>query len=214
MGKFNTPTATARTIGPIVTTGPAATFEGGAGFARDAKSDLFLLAVTNMVGERTFYENADARDARFEQLVHQVAVLDGDWMGRFIPWLRGEANMRSASLVAACEAVKARLAAGLSGGNRCLIDAACQRADEPGEVLAYWTSRHGRTIPMPVKRGLTDAVRRLYSGKSLLKYDTDSKGYRFGDVLNLIHPAPHPDKPWQGELFKCRGHGVFVLRAE
>jgi TROVE domain len=202
MSKFNVPTVTARTVGAITTTGPAATFEGGPGFARTAKSDLFLLAVTNMVGENTFYEKAGARDARFEQLVHQVAVLDSDWMGRFVPWLRSEANMRSASLVAACESVKARLDAGLSGNNRQLIDAACQRADEPGEVLAYWTSRHGRTVPMPVKRGIGDAVRRLYSGKSLLKYDTDSKGYRFGDVLNLVHPAPHPDKPWQGELFR------------
>jgi hypothetical protein len=53
-----------------------------------------------------------------------------------------------------------------------------------------------------VKRGIADAVRRLYSGKSLLKYDTASKGYRFGDILNLVHAAPDPDKPGQGELFQ------------
>lgn len=202
MSKFNKGTATASPLGPVRTAGPTATFEGGPAFSRDAKSDLFLLAVTNMVGEDTFYESAGARDDRFRQLVHQVAVLDGDWLGRFIGWLRSEANMRSASVVAAVEAVKARLAAGLSGGNRTLINAACQRADEPGEVLAYWTSRYGRAIPKPVKRGVADAVARLYSGKSLLKYDSDAKGFRFGDVIELVHPAPHPDKPWQGDVFK------------
>jgi len=41
---------------------------------RDAESELFLLAVTNMVGEDTFYERADARDARFVELVHAVTV--------------------------------------------------------------------------------------------------------------------------------------------
>lgn len=45
-------------------------------------------------------------------------------------------------------------------------------------------------------------MRRIYHGKSLLKYDTASKGYRFGDILNLVHAAPDPDKPWQGELFQ------------
>lgn len=211
MSKFNTPVSMkTRATSPIRSATPTATHQGSAGYSRDAKSELFLLAVSNMVGESTFYEAGGSRDTRFEELVHTVALDDPDWLGRFIPWLRGEANMRSASLVAAAEAVKARLAAGEHGGNRQMVDAACQRADEPGEMLAYWTSRHGRALPKPVKRGVADAVRRLYNGKSLLKYDTDSKGFRFGDVIDLVHPTPAADKPWQGELFRHaldRRHG-------
>lgn len=223
MSKFNTPVSMkTRATSPIASVATATTHQGGSGTIRNAKSELFLLAVANMVGENTFYETAGTRDTRFEQLVHQVAVEDGDWMARFIPWLRSEANMRSASLVAAAEAVKARLDAGGStpqevgkaqvrdGFNRKMIDAACQRADEPGEMLAYWTSRHGRALPKPLKRGVADAVRRLYNSKSLLKYDTDSKGFRFGDVIDLVHPTPAVDKPWQGELFRHaldRRHG-------
>ena len=201
MPKFNTVAARPSGGSPITSTGTAATYESGAGFTRDAKSELFLLAVTNMVGEDTFYESAGDRDTRFTELIHAVAVRDPHWLARFIPWLRTEANLRSASLVAAAEAVKARLDAGLAGSNRTLIDAACRRADEPGELLAYWTGRHGRALPKPVKRGLADAVPRLYNERSLLKYDTDSKGYRFGDVIDLVHPSPAPDSPWQGELF-------------
>lgn len=213
MSRFNTPTAKPAVHSPIVSeqTPSGRTFEGAPGFARDAKSELFLLAVSNFVATDTFYEKAGARDERFERLVHQVAVEDPEWMGQFIPWLRNDANMRTASLVAAAEAVKARLdAAGTSvsthhseaGQNRKLIDAACQRADEPGELLAYWTSRHGRALPKPVKRGLADAAARLYTERALLKYDGDSKGYRFGDVIDLVHPSPAPDKPWQGDLFE------------
>ena len=44
-------------------------------FVRDAESDLFLLAATNMVGEDTFYERAADRDARFVALVHQVTAV-------------------------------------------------------------------------------------------------------------------------------------------
>ena len=210
MSKFNKTTATALVRGPIRAVGKARTFENGEGFARDAKSDLFLLAVTNLAGEDTYYESSKDRDNRFRDLVHTVALDDVEWLARFIGWLRGEANMRSASVVAAVEAVWARLQVGLTGSNRQLIDAACQRADEPGEVLAYWTSRYGRAIPKPVKRGLADAVRRLYNERSLAKYDSDAKGYRFADVIDLVHPTPDDAKPWQGALFSHaldRRHG-------
>ena len=179
-----------------------ATFEGGKAYRRDAKSDLFLLAVTNMAGEATFYESADTRDQRYRDLVHAVAVSDPEWMLRFVTWLRAEANMRSAAVVAACEAVRARLDAGATGHNRQLIAAACLRADEPGEVLAYWTGRYGRALPKPVKRGVADAVARLYTEYSFAKYDSDAKGFRFGDVVDLVHPVAAADKPWQGELFR------------
>ena len=60
---------------PVATTNDRIrTFEGGEAFARDAESELFMLAVTNMVGEDTFYERADKRDARFVELVHKVTA--------------------------------------------------------------------------------------------------------------------------------------------
>jgi V8-like Glu-specific endopeptidase len=192
MSKFNKTSASPIVRGSITTTGPATTFEAGRGFARD---------VTNMVGEDTFYEKADDRDKRFRDLVHEVAIEDVDWIARFIPWLRTAANMRSASIVVAVESVWARLQLDKAGENRRLIASACQRADEPGEVLAYWTSRYGRAVPKPVKRGLADAVQRLYNERSLAKYDSDAKGYRFADVIDLVHPSPADAKPWQGALF-------------
>lgn len=199
MAKFNKAARNAAS-GPVRTTAATTTtFEGGPAWSRDAKSDLFLLAVTNMVGEDTFYESAGQRDERFRSLVAAVAVEDADWIGRFTGWLRTGANMRTASLVVAAEAVRARLAAGLAGGNRQLINAACQRADEPGELLAYWTSRYGRALPKPVKRGVADAVSRLYTERGLLKYDTEARGFRFGDVIDMVHPVPR--EPWQGDLF-------------
>ncbi|MEV4299860.1 TROVE domain-containing protein [Microbispora rosea] len=203
MARFNRGTARATTDSPVTTEAQPTgrTYEGAPGYIRDARSELFLLAVSNMVGEDTFYEKARDRDERFRALVHQVAVEDGDWIARFLPWLRGEANMRSAPVVAALEAVRARLAAGLHGGNRELVASALQRADEPGEALAYWTSRHGRAIPKPVKRGIADAVQRLYTERSLAKYDSDARGFRFGDVIDLVHPTPAGDRLWQGDLF-------------
>lgn len=230
MSKFNPKTARPKIEHPVTTTGETTTYEGGKAYTRDVRSDLVLLAVTNMVGEDTFYESAESRDDRFAGLVRAVAVSHPEWMFRFITWLRSEANMRSASVVAAAESVHARLArrkalelsAGPDGApmtdgwNRAMIDAACQRADEPGELLGYWTSKYGRTVPISVKRGLGDAAIRLYSEYTVLKYDTESHAVRFGDVLNLCHPgdakgsAQHLRFPAQGDLFEHvldRRHG-------
>lgn len=195
MSKFNRARAA---TSPVAAVPGGTTHEGGPGSTRDAKSELFVLAVSNMVGEQTFYETADDRDARFRALVGEVALTDPGWLTRMIGWLRNDAGMRSASVVAAAEAVMARLGASLDGGNRQLVDAALQRADEPGELLAYWNGRYGRGIPKPIKRGISDAVRRLYNERSLAKYD--SGAFRFGDVLELTHPKPA--SAVQGDLFK------------
>ncbi|MFF4584722.1 TROVE domain-containing protein [Streptomyces sp. NPDC001388] len=205
MARFNTKGAKAQPTSRVTSTGRVLrTYEGGRGHEREARSELFLLAVANFVSQQTFYETGADRDDRFARLVRRLAVEDPAWTAGLLGWLRGEGNLRTASIVGAAEYVKARLDAGATDGpsNRQVVASVLQRPDEPGELLAYWTAMYGRNVPKPVKRGIADAVRRLYHGTSLLKYDTASKGYRFGDILNLVHAAPDPDKPWQGELFQ------------
>jgi hypothetical protein len=216
MSKFNTRSARPAVTSPIQATASTATrtFEGATGAERDAKSELYLLAVANL-GTDTFYEKANDRDDRYTALVRQLAVEDPDWTARLLAWIRTEANIRSAAIVGAAEFVHARLELGADTGpqtitNRQVINSVLQRADEPGEMIAYWVSKHGKNLPKPVKRGIADAIQRLYNERSLLKYDSSSSGYRFGDVIDLIHPAPHPGKAWQGPLFEHaidRRHG-------
>ena len=169
------------------------TAEDGAGHSRDAKSELFLLALTNMVGERTFYEGGKARDDRFQSLIGRVTMDDPDWIARFVPFLRDTMNMRSASLVMAAEYVHA-------GGpkGRAVIASALKRADEPAEMVGYWFGRYGKRLPQPVKRGIADAIGRLYNERAALKYNGD-KGIRMADVIELVHPKPVA--AWQGALF-------------
>src|SRR5688572_19116446 len=113
MAKFNvrTPstavTVPARGFLNTSTTPNGTTFEGAPGFGRDAKSELFLLAVTNFVAEDTFYEGGADRDARFKALVREVTLADPVWMARFLVWLRNSANMRSAPIMGALEAAHA-----------------------------------------------------------------------------------------------------------
>lgn len=183
---------------PVTSTGvQTVTHQGGGGYERDAKSELYLLAVTNMVGEGTFYERAGTRDGRFTRLIHQVTVEDPEWVAGFVPYLRDEMQMRSASIMMAAEYARAK------GPNaRRVINSVMSRADEPGEMLAYWFSRYGRSLPAAVKRGVADAAVRLYNEKSLIKYDTAGP-WRFGNVIILTHAWEHirPPSAWKKELF-------------
>src|SRR5262249_8814217 len=122
------PTAAVRT-----TNQRTRTHEGGAAYVRDAESELFLLAATNMVGEDTFYERAGARDARFRELVHAVTASNPAFIAGADPdngkvglaqYLRQTMLMRSAAVVMAAEYVAAGGAAG-----RPVVARALQRAD-------------------------------------------------------------------------------------
>lgn len=227
MTRFNTPAHKAKAAVTLATsplstvsmTSDTLTFNGAEGFTRTAQTELFLRAAGAVdAGAGTFYESADKRDDRLRELTRWVAVNDPDWGYQFASWLRGPGNIRTGALMFAVEFVHERLAAGMHGSmaarvgdpavawtvpsNRSIIDIVCQRADEPGEILAIWTAWYGRKIPKPVKRGVADAAARLYTQRSLLKYDTASHGYRFGDVLNLVHTTPINGEAKQGELFK------------
>lgn len=202
MGKLATlpvkavaPKATIKTRSKKVAAPDTATYGGGAGFTRKTKGELFLLAVSNMVGEDTFYEGSSERDARFRDLIAKVTQNDPDWIARFVPYLRNEMNMRSASIVMAVEYV----VAGGPNGRR-VIDSAIVRADEPAEVIGYYRSRYKKSLPQPIKRGVADGARRVYSERAALKYDGDNSGYRLGDVIELVHPEPKA--PWQSRLFR------------
>jgi hypothetical protein len=209
MARFNKSARRAAGSGPVRTSPlPAGvTHEGAPGYARDAKSELFLLAMAHL-GEASFYESAPERDQRFTELVRAVTAQDPRWIARFVPWLRDGAGMRTAAVVAAAEAAKALLEAGQPGGRQLIADT-LRRADEPGELLAYWMSRHGRAIPKPVKRGVGDAMFRLVAEYSLLKYDTSAHAFRFADVLALVHAGDRKGSSqggrfrgqWQRDLF-------------
>lgn len=196
MAKFSGKVARPNVVSPMRTTGVVGkTYEGGVGYERDAKTELFLLAVTNMVGEDTFYEAAGQRDKRFKELAHTVTAEDSAWMRAFIPYLRNEMNMRSASIVLAAHYVHAK-----GENSRQVVASAMSRADEPAEILAFWAQEYGKNFPQPLKRGVADAVDRLYTERSALRYDGQSRAWRMGDVIDIVHPKP--DTAEKSALYK------------
>lgn len=197
MSKFAGTAHTARGRGPLVTQPRTfeRTHEGGVAYSKDPKTELFTLASVRFLGEDSFYESADIGTKRFVALVRQIATTDPEWLLKFIGWLRRDANIRTGAVVAAAEACGMR-----AKGARDMVMAACRRDDEPAEMLAYWMSNYGRTIPGVMKRGISDVVGNLYDEMTVVKYDSSKHSLRPGDVIELCHPKPASAK--QATLFK------------
>lgn len=200
MAKFNTSkTKAANGKGFVGTIGTQTiNHQGGTGFLRDEKSELFLAAVSDFMGN-SFYESRTDRDSRTIDLIHKVAVNDPVWIANFTEWLRNSGNMRSISLMVALETAKAQIESKIPGA-RSIISSAIKRADEPGEALGYWMSRYGRKLPAAVKRGIADGAVATYNQYSVPKYDSDSKAFKVSDVIRLTHPKPKNSE--QEALFK------------
>jgi hypothetical protein len=199
--------------------------EGRTAWKLDKKTELFIGATTAFASQDTFYEKSAKRDERLIRLVRELAVEDWAWTADFLAWLRSEGNMRTAPIMFAVEAVRARLAAGEWGAagarvpapltdqvamtNRRLIAAVLQRADEPGEMLAYLenvvngdinTRDTPRSYPRPIMRGIADAVLRLYNERNFLRYNSENRALGFGSVIELAQMPK--TSGWQADLFR------------
>lgn len=189
------------------------TFEGGKAVVFKPEHELVLTAAVTYAGEDTFYESAKDRTDRLVSLVHEIAGKTNVDFPTLVSDLRSKYNIRSAAILIAAEYARwvylyADNDEKVYRKARQAVDAACQRADEPAEFVAYWQGKFGTQngphvkahLPKYVKRGLADACVRLYNQRSALKWDSSTRAVRMGDVLNLVHPQPKDET--QTELFK------------
>lgn len=213
MATFNQRSVRPRITSQVTTTGPATTALGASGFGRNPLSDLYLLSVSNLVTTDMFHEGADPRNERYVDLLRGTALLEQEHVTRMLPWLRADGFMRTASVLGAAEAAKALCDQHRYDGVEDMVDGVLQRADEPGEFLAYWFSIAGKAWPKryrAVRRGIARAAQRLYSEYTFNKWDSEKRSYRFADVIEIVHPAPKDQA--QSDLFRLildrrHGHG-------
>ncbi len=171
--------------------------EAAVGGLDDPRAALFALAVGDLV-----VPGAEA-EPRLRALAREVAVADPAWTGAFLPWLRVVGGVRRPAIVAAIAAAGALREAGRPGGRQ-LVGSVLQTAGDPALAVGYT----GRRMSKPVKRGIADAVSRLYDEAALLRHDQRAAAVRFGDVIELVHPEPRDER--QAALFRYaldRRHG-------
>ncbi len=166
------------------------THEGGAGFACDPRTELFMRATTVFAGEGSFYEDARTADARAVELTRQLARDDFGWLRGFLPWLRSDAFIRTSAVMLAAET-----AWSLNGTPNStavvadLVDKVLQRGDEVTEIIQYCLRTFGK-LPKAVKLGAEKAMLRMWNERSVIRWDKPGRPLRFADAIELVHPRP------------------------
>ena len=170
--------------------------ESGLAFTLDPKSALYTRACATMMGEDKFYTDAQTSDAELVANVQAVANVDPEFVLRLAAYARQEMNIRSTPIALLCEA--AAIPACKPFVRRWTPEIV-RRADEPGEVIAYWTRRHGHVgargpkggehaFPNSLTRGLEDALLR-FNEYHVGKYDRNNCAVSLRDVLRIVRPS-------------------------
>lgn len=171
--------------------------EGAEAWRPNPPLELLFTAVNTLAEEDTFYESAETRMDRLVTLVRNVSVSHPKQVLRLIRDMPEKYGLRTATLVVAAEYGFA-----VGGGSSAYhaIDLACRRPDQPAELLAYWFEKHGRKVPSFIRAGLGIAARRLYTERSVIKWDRDGARVRMADVLRVCHVKAKDET--QNELFR------------
>lgn len=202
--------------GPVKTVKSKTTLEeGGEGWLRTAKGELFILAAT-LLNDDTYYESKEDRVIRVRELVERVN--DPEWTYELVKWLRGDGGLRTAAQMVAVPAsaydvqftknIKATVGNNVQtvGWARKTIRAGIGRLDEVMTTLGLWLDTYGKPIPSAVKRGVADALVDLTNEYSYLKYRNHTKSRFDGnrvslrDAILMTHPKAKNAK--QDKLFK------------
>jgi 60 kDa SS-A/Ro ribonucleoprotein len=160
--------------------------EGAPAWEMDARTELYAAVVTASLSD-TFYEKADSRLSRIQQLVAQN---EPGFVARLAVYTRTQMHLRSAPLVLATEL--ARLHHGDSLVSRTL-SRVIHRADEITELLACYQQSNQRKgakklhrLSKQIQKGLALAFNK-FDEYQFAKYNRDAE-VKLRDALFLTHP--------------------------
>lgn len=184
--------------------------------------ELFVTTIAHVGYEDAVFAWPEGDAERFTALVRAATLADPDWTAAFLAWLRAATPLRHPALIGAAAFVRERLERGLGGGSRQVVASVLRHPHDPGLLLGHWLAVHGKPLPKPVKRGVADAVVRLYDARALDLHDTGGRHLsippflrpaltvrggiraprppRFGEVISLVHPRPRDAA--QAEVFR------------
>ncbi|MFA5130624.1 MAG: TROVE domain-containing protein [Patescibacteria group bacterium] len=188
-------------LSTVLATRPDATrnHEGGLAFTMDPRTRLYTRMCASFMGEDKFYASAKQSDAELISDVQTAAAVDAEFVLRLAAYARQVMNIRSTpvALLATAASIPA-----CKPFVRTWTPQIVRRADEPGEVIAYWIKMHGaigstgptgadHAFPNALKKGLGDALGH-FGEYAFAKYDRDG-AVKLRDVLRIVHPSPNGD---------------------
>ncbi|MCK9521372.1 MAG: TROVE domain-containing protein [Dehalococcoidia bacterium] len=165
--------------------------EGGLSYAMTPKIDLYTRVATSLMGENTFYQDAQQRDGDLIKLIHQVAATDPEFLLKLAIYAREKLYLRSVTTVLLAEYANS-VGVGLPRSRK-LVSRCIQRPDDMTELISYQLNRNGSSprkgkLPMVIKNGIRDAFPK-FDAYQLGKYNRPGS-VKLRDAYFMTHPKP------------------------
>lgn len=177
MSKFNTKTS--------VATPNVANLADGKAYSQKAEVELASILLTSFVEDK-YYRSADSELNRVRELIRQV---DPVFAAKAALYARDKGNMRSISHVVAGEIASFVKGVDWTKG---FYDKVVKRPDDATEILSYFFSNHGKTVPNSLKKGLAKSLGK-FDEYQFGKYRGEGNDVSLVDVVNLTHPKATPE---------------------
>lgn len=183
------------------------TEQGGRGFLKEPKIELYSLVVTSLLSGDVFYEKADDRLNRLRGLIDQVHnQTDGDqFLIGLAVYARNEMYMRTSPTMLASELFLKRIPGADKAAHHIFL-----RGDEHLEAMAYLKSL-GEKRPKQLLKTVAHILNDFTPYKAA-KYKCEGKGFSQRDALRLSHPTPKDAR--QSAIFKYITQGFDKLSPE
>ncbi len=183
------------------------TEQGGRGFLKEPKIELYSLIVTSLLSGDVYYEKADERLKRLRGLIDQVHNMkDGDeFLIGLAVYARNEMYMRTSPTMLAVELFLKQIPGANKAAHQIFL-----RGDEHLEALAYIKSL-GEKRPKQLLKTIAQILNEFTPYKAA-KYKCEGKGFSQRDALRLSHPTPKDAR--QSAIFKYITQGFDKLTPE
>lgn len=164
--------------------------ENALAFRAQPQLELYLRACSCLLEDK-FYTQAAQQLQELRSLIHQC---ERDYVLKLANYARNTLNLRSLPMILLAEASVMHSGASNEAKSevRSYAPKIVRRADEPGELLAYWIQNLGAgnkaKLPNALKKGLSDALGH-FDEYQLAKYNRQGQ-VKLKDVLMLVHAKP------------------------
>lgn len=163
---------------------------GGLAFKMNDEIRLYTMATTGFFEDK-YYEKASAEH---QKLKEAVAACDREFVLKLANFARNRMHLRTKPIMLLAEAARERYKGEPKAILRKYVPKIIRRADEPGELIAYWLQNVGPkgTLPNSIKQGLSDALLQ-FDEYQLAKY-AQRGDVRLRDVIQIVHAKPDTEE--------------------
>lgn len=177
--------------------------EGGEAFRPSDEMSLYMQVCASLMSGNSLYKTENQTITDLRNSIHKCSRR---FVLQLANYARNEMKLRTIPIILLAEASIMHNSLSVSESKsdvREYCPKIIKRADEPGELISYWSKFIGngtiKRLPNALKKGIADSLRN-FNEYQLAKYNRSSAEFKLHDIFNIVHPKPRNEN--EANLFR------------